>query len=646
MIIKKICFFLFCLFVIAENITAQNPYVLNGTATQDNCHCYTLTTQGMFQSGSIWNKNKIDLTQPFDYFFNVYLGCLDYDGADGIVFVLQPVSTSLGSAGEGLGFGGIVPSLGVTIDTYQNFNDGDPDYDHIAIQTNGDVEHFTANNLAGPVPALSYSNNIEDCKWHVLEVHWQPADSLMEVSMDGNLRLSLKKDIITSVFNNDPLVFWGFTSATGGKVNLQKMCTSLDADFYLAPHDNNCIGTPLTFVDSSVSFGDISNWYWNFDDGTTSNEKDPAAHVYASPGVYNVSLNVLGGEGCLSDTFKRQITVGSYPLADFKTNIFPICTNRNAIFTDATKLDVGTEDYWYWSFGNGATSGEQNPPAVNYDVGNYSVQFFVKSKEGCASDTIEKNFTVMQAPDINFKANDACNKTSIQFIAQHSNDTIGIKQWYWDFNDNNFSVDSSASHIYLNGGKYKVALVAQANNGCISDTITKLINIYATNAYAGKDTTILLGYPYQLKARGGDSYTWSPSTGLDDPFSANPIATLYGDITYTLTASTVLGCATTDTLNLKVVKGPEIYVPSAFTPNGDGKNDRFKIIPVGISRIHFFNIINRWGQVIYSSKNPGDGWDGTLNGIPQPAGTYVWVVEGKAINDAVIKKQGTVVLIR
>jgi hypothetical protein len=169
--IKKSSFFLLSLFAIAITADAQTPYVLNGSATQDNCHCYTLTQEIQTQSGSIWNKNKIDLSQPFDYFFNVYLGCKDLDGADGIAFVLQPVSTSLGSTGEGLGFGGIVPSLGVTIDTYQNTNDNDPFYDHIAIQANGDVQHFTANNLAGPVSALSTGGNIEDCQWHILEVN-------------------------------------------------------------------------------------------------------------------------------------------------------------------------------------------------------------------------------------------------------------------------------------------------------------------------------------------------------------------------------------------------------------------------------------------------------------------------------------------
>jgi gliding motility-associated-like protein len=644
--IKYINCLLLSLFVIVITAVAQNPYVLNGSATQDNCHCYTLTTELGSQSGSIWNKNKIDLTQPFDYFFNVYLGCKDGDGADGIVFVLQPVSTSLGNAGAGIGFQNITPSVGVTIDTWQNIHHSDPPYDHIDIQANGDVIHSTPNDLAGFVTALSGSSNIEDCEWHVLEVKWQPAIKLMEVSMDGALRLSLTYDIISNIFHNDPLVFWGFTSATGGGVNVQRICTSLDANFVLAPHNSTCIGTPLTFLDSSVSFGTISGWYWNFGDGTYSTTQNPPLHLYASPGIYTATLNITGGDGCVSDTFKQSITIGNYPVADFKTDFLPICTNRGALFTDATKLDVGTENYWYWNFGNGSTSNAQNPPPVDYPVGNYTVQFFVNTKENCPSDTVEKEFTVAAAPAIDFIKTDTCKNIPIQFTAQNLTSAISINQWYWNFGDNNFATDSSVQHAYSKGGIYNASLVAQAVNGCISDTITKPVTIYASNAYAGNDTTILTGYPYQLNASGGDSYAWSPSTGLNNPFIADPVATLYSDITYTLTASTVSGCATIDSVHLKVIKGPEIYVPTAFTPNGDGRNDRFRFIPAGISEISFFRIMNRWGQVVYSSKNAGDGWDGSLNGIQQPAGTYVWTVAGKTIDGAVIKKQGTLVLIR
>ncbi|HRO75684.1 MAG TPA: hypothetical protein PLP27_06015, partial [Crocinitomicaceae bacterium] len=126
--------------------TTFAQYVINGNSTQDNCNCYTLTPDVGTQYGSVWNVNKISLNNSFDFNFTVFLGHNDA-GADGIAFVLQPISTSVGSSGGGLGFGGITPSLGVTIDTYQNA--GDPSYDHIAYQKNGDVDHGTANNLAG-----------------------------------------------------------------------------------------------------------------------------------------------------------------------------------------------------------------------------------------------------------------------------------------------------------------------------------------------------------------------------------------------------------------------------------------------------------------------------------------------------------------
>src|SRR5687767_8157097 len=118
-----------------------SQYILNGSATQDNCNCYTVTPAAFTQSGSVWNSNKINLNSAFDFNFNVYLGCLDVNGADGIVFILQPISTSLGSSGEGMGFSGISPSIGIALDTWQNFNLNDPIFDHISIQANGNVSH-------------------------------------------------------------------------------------------------------------------------------------------------------------------------------------------------------------------------------------------------------------------------------------------------------------------------------------------------------------------------------------------------------------------------------------------------------------------------------------------------------------------------
>jgi hypothetical protein len=85
-----------------------------------------LTPETNFVAGSIWNGTKISLLQSFDVVARVYLGCKDVNGADGMVFGFQPISTSIGTAGGGMGFANIVPSIGIEIDTYQNTDFGDP----------------------------------------------------------------------------------------------------------------------------------------------------------------------------------------------------------------------------------------------------------------------------------------------------------------------------------------------------------------------------------------------------------------------------------------------------------------------------------------------------------------------------------------
>src|SRR6185295_17726189 len=145
---KLLNYFFPFLVVIFISKPSFSQYILNGSATQIRCNCYTLTNEVRNQSGSVWNSNKINLTNSFDFFFNVDLGCIDSAGADGIVFVLQPISTKLGTIGEGLGFEGVSPSVGISLDTWQNLRRNDPSYDHISIQLNGVVTH--GNDLAGP----------------------------------------------------------------------------------------------------------------------------------------------------------------------------------------------------------------------------------------------------------------------------------------------------------------------------------------------------------------------------------------------------------------------------------------------------------------------------------------------------------------
>jgi len=173
---------------------------------------------------------------------------------------------------------------------------------------------------------------------------------------------------------------------------------------------------------------------------------------------------------------------------------------------------------------------------------------------------------------------------------------------------------------------------------------------------AGHDTSVIANQPLQLRAfvnNSTENYTWlwmPPETGLDNSSIFNPIATLNSSIDsvrYVVRATNTIGCYGEDDIVVHVFKtGPEIFVPSAFTPNGDGKNDILKPIPVGITKLDFFRIYNRWGQLLYSSSIIGNGWDGTLNGTQQPSGTYVYVTQGADYKGNTVFRKGTVVLIR
>jgi PKD repeat protein len=166
------------------------------------------------------------------------------------------------------------------------------------------------------------------------------------------------------------------------------------------------------------------------------------------------------------------------------------------------------------------------------------------------------------------------------------------------------------------------------------------------NAFAGRDTSVVIGQPLQFSGSGAPYFKWSPPTGLNRNDISNPIALLNESITFIMTAYTEEGCFATDTVKVKVFKtGPDIFVPNAFTPEREA-NTVFRPLPVGITRLLYFRVFNRWGQLMFSTTQPGYGWDGRLAGKLQDAGTYAWMVEGVDYTGKSISKKGTMMLIR
>lgn len=251
---------------------------------------------------------------------------------------------------------------------------------------------------------------------------------------------------------------------------------------------------------------------------------------------------------------------------------------------------------------------------------------------------------VNSSPDVTISLRDACKNTPVDFTALDNSGTV--TQWKWVFGDGGTALTQNAQHAYTANGTYKVKLYATAANGCYADTLTKDIVIYGTNVFAGNDTIAAVGQPVQLNATGGLSYTWTPAAPLNDPNIASPVAILAATQTFTVKAFTPQGCESYDDVTVKIYNGPDIYLPNAFTPNNDGKNDIFKGIPVGVKQFNYLRIFNRWGQLLFSTTDYNKGWDGTWQGQSQPGGMYIVMANAVDFKGNVIAKKQTVLLIR
>lgn len=195
-------------------------------------------------------------------------------------------------------------------------------------------------------------------------------------------------------------------------------------------------------------------------------------------------------------------------------------------------------------------------------------------------------------------------------------------------------------------------LTAYDTRGCPKpgrDTVMVYVNPEVI-AFAGRDTAVVVGQTLQLNASGGLNYSWSPPTALNNPLVYNPKAVYNGEfdsIRYTVTVSDSIGCTDDATVLVKIFRtAPKIFVPTAFTPNGDGKNEFAAAVAVGITRLDYFRIYNRWGQLVFETTVNGKGWDGRLGGVPQATGVYVWIVKGTDYTGKVVFDKGTVTLIR
>ena len=212
----------------------------------------------------------------------------------------------------------------------------------------------------------------------------------------------------------------------------------------------------------------ISSYHWNFGDGTTSNQASPA-HQYNNTGVYDVTLTITTTTGCTdSFTLSQAVKVGTHVNPDFSATPRDICASETVTFTD---LSVGDVTGWFWYFGDGTTSTQQNPKHQYNDTGYFNVVLYVENN-GCADSIVKKSYIRVKPPVAKFSSSFNCTD---QYTRSFTDLSIGATSWFWDFGDGTSSTSQNPSHSYTNTGLYNVTLTV--TNGSCSDNVVHSVNI-------------------------------------------------------------------------------------------------------------------------------------------------------------------------
>lgn len=286
---------------------------------------------------------------------------------------------------------------------------------------------------------------------------------------------------------------------------------------------------------------------------------------------------------------------------------------------------------YLWDFGVPGmvddTSDAFEPSFTYPDTGTYVVKLWVNRGSTCP-DSISRIVKVYPTFHSVFTYDGLhCPMSELQFIDGSSGTSGDPISWLWTFGDGNYSSERNPVHRYDTGNVYTVTLETKNGRGCKS-IYSEEIFIENFKPFAGNDTIIVKGEQIHFDAKGGGQYTWFPSDRLNNPYIGNPTGYFpdTGRFHYMVHVISPHQCEGVDSIFVWVVNNSSLFVPTAFTPNGDGLNDFLKPIGVGYSKVRFFRVFNRWGELVYQTEHFKQGWNGEYNGVPAEVGVYFWVL--------------------
>ncbi len=433
-------------------------------------------------------------------------------------------------------------------------------------------------------------------------------------------------------------------------------CTS-NVTTQIVPQSSNCTGRTVSFSNNTING---SKFLWDFGDPSTNADTSVAqnpTYTFADTGTYQIKLIVNKGWPC-SDSSTITVKV-YYPVTSKYKWSGDVCLDEQQLnFTPDAGLSGNASYFWYFGPNANITqSTSEFPPPITFNApGKYYVTLQAEDY-GC-SDVYGDTITIYERPNADFTIDNfvGCVPFTVNF--NDNSDGGTLLKYVWDFGDGNTSNDASPFHIYTISGNYSVSLMVYTETGCIDTSYF----FYPDSVIANPSPTSY----FTINPREVSIYEPIVEV-ITDPLGTNETSVLFMDdgaqyqnativkhsysdtgtfaVTYVVTNQ--FNC--TDTLVKYVRVKPEtnIFVPNAFTPDGDGNNEIFLPEITGALEYEFL-IFDRWGQAVFKTNDLNTGWNGLKNnsGITMPMDVYTFVINIKDLNQEFVTRNGTILLIK
>ncbi|HEY6062668.1 MAG TPA: gliding motility-associated C-terminal domain-containing protein [Chitinophagaceae bacterium] len=421
----------------------------------------------------------------------------------------------------------------------------------------------------------------------------------------------------------------------------------VDTTLLLNGKDDYCIGDPARGTLSVHNVVTAVQWY----DGT--NPIPGATGFSYQPLVTGNYWAQIQQNGCTDSTATKIFNIHALPLASFTASSDTGCvTNHSFLFTNTSTVSDGSTLSYLWRLGDGSTQTITDAVKTYATVGNYPVKLVAASSFGCKDSTNNLIVHVVPNGKADFRWDSICTNRPVYFYNTSNEHGSAQVNYNWTFNNGGpgSTLKDPLPVIYTIVGKTNVTLVLTAL-GCENDpdSVTKQVSCNVQKpGIRYRDVTVPEGSSQFIHVRDsiGTIFNWHPQLQLSRYDARYTEFHAVDDVKYLIDISDVHTCVTIDTMQMLVLKKPGFYLPTAFTPNGDGLNDEVQPYLIGMKGLISFSVFNRWGNLVFYTNIYGKKWNGKFQGVDQNPGVYVWILEFYDSNNKKVTEKGTITLIR